>query len=270
MISIRIAGDHFVLFKYGERLSLKENFKAALICKRLQELKPKGIVGVSNSINSVMIDYDPEQVSIEQLTEITEELYSSTSFEEEVLLSRLWYVPVLYGDPWTLSCALEFHGKSDIAFVAEFNNMSTEELVQAHSQSMYWVLYNGFTPGLPSFVSIDPKGRLTAPKYTIPRTHTPVGTVGIGGVLQCIYSLESPGGYQMLGRTPLPIFDIRGESNPVFKRQIAVFSPGDRIIFVPIDLEEYRAIRENLEKYTYRFEEEYWSIHAFEDGGLKK
>jgi allophanate hydrolase subunit 1 len=142
--------------------------------------------------------------------------------------------------------------------------MSVEELVRIHSHTTFWVLFLGFT--IPVFVPIDPTKRITAPKYRAPRTLTPVGTVGIGGITNCIYSVESPGGYQMLGRTPLLVYDLE-HRNPIFEREIVLFKPGDRIVFEPINHEDYLAIERNLSIYHYQIEEEDWTVSCFLNEG---
>jgi allophanate hydrolase subunit 1 len=145
--------------------------------------------------------------------------------------------------------------------------MGVDELISIHSGSVFWILFIGFSPGLPVFVPIDPAKRVTAPKYKVPRTWTPVGTLGIGGVTNAIYSVESPGGYQMLGRTPIPIYDLEAR-NPIFNNRIVLLRPGDRIIFEPITHKEYISIEKNISSYTYQFQEDERSIDMVCDEGI--
>lgn len=265
----RIAGDHFLIVKYGERLSLEVNFKVIILCERLRKMKIRGIIGISSSINSMMVDYDPFKISAADLIHEIHELENREELEAQTLRSRLIRIPVVYGDQWTRACAEDFHAPSNLEFVAECNGMSPEELVKLHQTCIFWVLYIGFTPGLPSFVPINPAKSISAPKYRVPRTLTPKGTLGIGGILQCIYPLSSPGGYQMLGRTPLLIYDLE-QRNRVFQKDIVLFRPGDRIVFDPITQEEYLAIERNIGTYDYQIEEDEWTLSHFphEDGSL--
>ena len=261
----RIAGDHFLVFNYGDSFSLRNSFKIIVLCDRLRKTECKGIRGISSSINSLMIDYDPFEIATDDLIWEVRKLEDQTNHEKEVLSARVIQMPIVYGDQWTRSCAKEFQAPPNLEFVSEYNKMGVDELIQMHTSSTYRVIYIGFTPGLPCFVPIDPSSRITAPKYKIPRTRTPKGTLGIGGILQCIYSLESPGGYQMLGRTPLLIYDLK-RSNPIFEDDIILFRPGDRIVFFSINHAEYHAIERNFSSYTYQIQEEDWTLNPIHKG----
>jgi urea carboxylase len=261
----RIAGDHFLVVNYGSSFSLRNSFNVIVLCDRLRKMECRGIRGISSSINSLMIDYDPFEIATDDLIQEVRKLEDETQQEKEVLASRVIRMPVVYGDQWTRSCAQEFQASPNLDFVAEYNKMSVDELIQMHASSSYRVIYIGFTPGLPSFVPIDPSSRITAPKYKVPRTRTPKGTLGIGGILQCIYPLESPGGYQMLGRTPLLIYDLK-RSNPIFKDDIILFRPGDRIAFFSISHADYQAIERNFSSYAYQIENEDWTLNSIPSG----
>ena len=261
----RIAGDHFLVVNYGSSFSLRNSFNIIVLCDRLRKIECKGIRGISSSINSLMIDYDPFEIATDDLIREVRNLEDQTNHEKEVLSARVIQMPILYGDQWTRSCAKEFQAPPNLEFVSEYNKMGVDELIQMHTSSTYRVIYIGFTPGLPGFVPIDLPSRITAPKYKIPRTRTPKGTLGIGGILQCIYSLESPGGYQMLGRTPLLIYDLK-RSNPIFEDDIILFRPGDRIVFFSINHAEYQAIERNFSSYTYQIQEEDWTLNPIHNG----
>jgi len=243
---IRIAGDHFLVVNFGESFSLRNCFHTIVLCDRLRKMEIRGVRGISSSINSLMIDYDPFVISIDDLSREVRKLEDQTDLEKEVLCSRVIRVPVVYGDRWTRACAEDFKVSPNLDFVADYNKMTVDELIGMHTSSSYRVVYIGFTPGLPCFVPIEAASRITAPKYQAPRTRTPTGTLGMGGILQCLYPMESPGGYQMLGRTPLLIYDLKC-SNPVFEDDIVLFRPGDRIVFFSINHEEYEAIEKTCQ-----------------------
>ena len=108
----------------------------------------------------------------------------------------------------------------------------------------------GFYPGLASLMPLDPRCRLTAPKYNPPRTWTYKGTIGVGGSLCSIYPDETPGGYQMIARTPVPIWDP-AQILPAFKESLALFRPGDRVRFIPATREEYDYVDRKVEAGVY-------------------
>ena len=262
MVTYRIAGDQFLIVKLGEVFNLKTNFSVITLSERLRELNITGIRGVSSSVNAMMIHYDPLIISLDDLKSYVQQLTSINHTDNEILRSRLIRIPVVYGDQWTRDCAAEFNTSPNLDYVASLNGMSVNELIEMHQSCTYWVAYTGFLPGLPSFVSIDPEKRISAPKYDTPRTRTPEGTLAIGGILQCIYPMDSPGGYQMLGRTPLPIYDVN-RGNPVFESDIVVFRPGDRIAFEAITHEEFIAIENDIKNYEYDITVDEWSMSNF-------
>ena len=97
---------------------------------------------------------------------------------------------------------------------------------------------------------LDPRCRLTAPKYNPPRTWTPQGTVGMGGSASAIYPVATPGGYQLFGRTPVPIWDTTKRFD-VFQGDIVLFQPGDRIKFQPVTREVYDEAERKIEDGSY-------------------
>ena len=114
--------------------------------------------------------------------------------------------------------------------------------MRVHSGTEYWVASLGFWPGLPFMMALDPRSRLTAPKYNPPRTWTPQGTIGMGGAATAIYPVATPGGYQIFARIPVPIWDTKRRF-PEFEKSICLFQPGDRVKFVPCSVGEFDASR---------------------------
>jgi inhibitor of KinA len=130
----------------------------------------------------------------------------------------------------------------DLAAAAARLGASIADVVRLHSGVSYLVYFIGFTPGLPYMA--DMPERLHLPRLETPRTRVPAGSVGIGGIQCCIYSVESPGGYWILGRTPLRLYDPDAPE-PILLR------PGDRVTFRPIDRAEFDAIAAAVAQRTY-------------------
>jgi allophanate hydrolase subunit 1 len=101
-------------------------------------------------------------------------------------------------------------------------------------------------------MALDPRCKLTVPKYNPPRTWTPKGTVGMGGASTSIYPDRLPGGYQIFGIIPVPIWDTK-KSFPVFENKICLFKPGDRVKFVPTTYEEFEYVSNKVEDGTYDY-----------------
>jgi inhibitor of KinA len=143
-------------------------------------------------------------------------------------------LPCCYDDP-----ELGF----DLAAAAQRLGLSPDELVRLHAGAEYLVYFIGFTPGLPYMTGMPE--RINIPRLDTPRTKTPPGSVGIGGIQCCIYSVESPGGFWILGRTPVPLYDPSA-TEPTLLR------PGDRIRFRRIERGEFNAIGAAVGARTYR------------------
>ena len=198
----------------------------------VQEKSPVGIVETVPSFSSLLVYYDPTLVSYESLCATLTELCAQA---EHVSLppARVVELPCCYEDP-----ALGI----DLESAAERLRLTADELVRLHAGARYLVYFIGFTPGLPYLGGLPERIRL--PRLETPRTKVPAGSVGIGGIQVCIYSVESPGGYWILGRTPLRLYDP-GAPEPILLR------PGDHIRFRAIDRPEYDDIVAAVEARTY-------------------
>ena len=124
----------------------------------------------------------------------------------------------------------------DLSVVASHNSLSEEEVVQIHSGGDYTVYMLGFAPGFP-FIGGMPE-RIATPRRDSPRLKIPQRTVGIAGKQTGIYPIETPGGWQLIGRTPIELF-LPEDEPPTLLRA------GDKIKFTPISLEEYRTLKED-------------------------
>jgi inhibitor of KinA len=125
----------------------------------------------------------------------------------------------------------------DLGEVAGHAGIDVNELIRLHTERTYKVYMIGFLPGFPYMASVNEKLRM--PRKASPRQHVPAGSVGIAGEQTGIYPLESPGGWQLIGQTPLLLFDV-SEENP------CLLQPGDEVIFNPISLAEFHAIKNQL------------------------
>lgn len=120
----------------------------------------------------------------------------------------------------------------DATRLCEERNISHETFIQLHTEVTYYVYMLGFLPGFPYMGSVDP--RIAAPRLAKPRTLVPAGSVGIAGEQTGIYPLESPGGWNIIGKTPLKLFDA-------LREQPVLLQPGDQISFVPITKKEFES-----------------------------
>ena len=250
-------GDRFVLIEFGDEMNLELNFMGQGLTTTIEENQTKGIVETAPCFASLLVHYDPDVVSFDDLKKEMMSLIESLGPSEAIELdSRLFYFPTMYLDPWTKECINDYCEKItkkqyDAEFIADQNGLSdVNQFVHVHSGTEYWVASLGFWPGLPFMMPLDPRCMLTAPKYNPPRTWTPRGTVGMGGASTAIYPVATPGGYQIFARTPVPIWDTEARF-PVFHDSIVLFRPGDRVKFVPVGQEEYEYVEAKVREGTY-------------------
>ena len=243
--AFRPGGDRYMLIEFGNEMNLELNFMAQGLATAIAEQKTRGVIETAPCFASMLIHYEPDEISYADLSRELERLIAALGPSDDIELeSRIFYFPTVYLDPWTRECVQDYIAKitpkqTDPEFVSELNGLSdVAQFVRVHSGTEYWVASLGFWPGLPFMMALDPRCKLTAPKYNPPRTWTPKGTVGMGGASTAIYPEHLPGGYQIFGRIPVPIWDPEKRFD-VFADSICLFRPGDRVKFVPCTVEEF-------------------------------
>jgi len=252
-------GDRYMLIEFGDEMNLELNFMGQSLAQAVEENSVKGVIETAPCFASTLIHYEPEEIKFADLKSEMRSLIETLGPSEDIELdSRLFYFPAVYLDPWTKEavddyCAKITEKEWDPEFIARLNGLDgVEQFVRVHSGTEYWVASLGFWPGLPFMMALDPRCMLTAPKYNPPRTWTPEGTVGMGGASTCIYPVATPGGYQIFGRTPVPIWDTQ-QRFPQFEESICLFKPGDRVKFVPCGLDEYEQVAAQVADGSYQY-----------------
>jgi len=253
------AGDKYMLIEFGNVMNLELNFTAQNLAKAIKDNKVKGVYETSPCFASMLVHYEPEEIKFNDLKKELKILVDSLGPSDDIEInSRIFSFPTVYLDKWTKECIEDYSNKiakkkPDPELITELNNLeNTEQFVRVHSGTEYWVSAIGFWPGLPFMMALDPRCKLTVPKYNPPRTWTPKGTVGMGGASTSIYPDKLPGGYQIFGIIPVPIWDTK-KSFPVFENNICLFQPGDRVKFVPTTYEEFDHVSKKVEDGTYDY-----------------
>jgi 3-methylcrotonyl-CoA carboxylase alpha subunit len=253
------AGDKYMLIEFGNVMNLELNFTAQNLAKAIKDNKVEGVYETSPCFASMLVHYEPEEIKFNDLKNELKSLVDSLGPSDDIEInSRIFSFPTVYLDKWTKECVEDYSSKiakkkPDPELITELNNLeSTEQFVRVHSGTEYWVSAIGFWPGLPFMMALDPRCKLTVPKYNPPRTWTPKGTVGMGGASTSIYPDRLPGGYQIFGIIPVPIWDTK-KSFPVFENNICLFQPGDRVKFIPTTYEEFDHVSRKVEDGTYDY-----------------
>jgi inhibitor of KinA len=219
-------GDRAVTITLGNTIDLATHRRVRSACAALEAHPPAGMTDQVPAFASVTVHYDPALVAGDTRTSAYDRLVAqldellSRARDEKLPAPRLVEIPVCYGG--TLG--------PDLDDVAKRHELTPAQVVEMHAAAEYLVYMVGFMPGF-AYMGGLPE-RLATPRRSTPRTAVPAGTVGIGGSQTGVYPLESPGGWNLIGRTPTKIFDIRREP-------ATLLATGDHARFVPISLEEF-------------------------------
>ncbi len=205
-------GDSSVLIHLGDEIDLAINRRVHALDARLQQHLLQGIIETVPAYATLLVHYDPLALTFSQARDWIQE---QMAHAEEIVTREPQHidVPVRYGG--------EFG--PDLAFVASYHHSTPAEIVRLHTGQDYTVFMMGFTPGFPYMGKLAEA--LATPRLDAPRTRVPAGSVGIAGAQTGIYPIESPGGWQIMGRTPLALFDLAAQ-------EPFLFAPGDSVRFV--------------------------------------
>jgi urea carboxylase len=254
------ADEHLVV-QLAEAMSLEANFRAMAMAGDLESKQVHGLVDICPSNASLLVRFDPDVIPPAKVEEIVRAAEARLeSGKKHQLETRIFELPVWYGDPYTTETGARFRDRhqrpegDDLEFAAIENDLpSKQAFIDAHAGSPWITSMVGFVAGLPFLFQMVPMERqLEVPKYIRPRTDTPKQTIGHGGCFTAIYSVRGAGGYQMFGITPVPIFDPAQKLED-FKEFMIFFRPGDIVKFRSIEEDEYRSILAQVEDGTYRY-----------------
>jgi len=234
-VSVRVlpAGDRALVVEFDDEISVEVNGRVRALEHLLAQRRIPGVTETVPSFRSLLVYYDPRALGHERLRASIAELLPQAS-ASALPAPREVELPCCYSDP-----ELGF----ELEAAAARLGVSSRELVRRHSEADYLVYFLGFAPGQPYMTEVPQQ--LAIPRLETPRTRTPAGSIGIGGTQCCIYSVESPGGFWVLGRTPVKVYDPAA-SEPVLLR------PGDRVRFRSIGRDEYDRIVAAVDAGTYR------------------
>jgi KipI family sensor histidine kinase inhibitor len=215
----RIAGDRGILVEYGEIIDPAVNQKVRSMAIVVENDLPDGVIEIIPTYRSILVFYDPAVTTPAVLQETLIDMEKRLP-GIDIPPPKVIEIPVCYGGAYG----------PDIETVAESHGLTIEAAIRIHSEPEYLIYMVGFTPGFP-FLGGLPE-ILHTPRLETPRTVVPQGSVGIANNQTGIYPIASPGGWQLIGRTPLRLFAPERE-NPI------LYQAGDRIRFRRISSEEY-------------------------------
>jgi KipI family sensor histidine kinase inhibitor len=217
------ASDSSLLVVFGDVMSLDNHERVMSLFRALQRLNDPRIRNLHPAYASILIDFDPLRLSHEEAASLIENLVGEQSLQYD-RAANIVTIPVCYD--------VEF--APDLQEVANHAKIPNHEVIQLHSSATYRVHFLGFTPGFAYLGGLP--DALHVPRLATPRKHVPAGSVAIAGSQAGIYPVDSPGGWRLIGRTPVRIFDPDATQPTRLK-------PGDLVEFREIDRVTFDATR---------------------------
>lgn len=227
------AGDCSFVIEFGAEISPEINRNIKKLMLDLEEQNIDGLMEIIPTYCSMLINYNPCKITYKELEKKIKKLLKNITKSEEEDEVKLIEIPTLYSDEYG----------PDLSYVAEYNGLTKEEVIKIHTSTDYLVYMLGFMPGFTYLGGMSE--RIATPRLESPRLQILPGSVGIAGKQTGIYPSLSPGGWRIIGRTPLKLYNVKSE-NPVF------ISSGDYVRYIAIDEEEYEKIQAEVEEGVYK------------------
>jgi len=225
------AGDRALVVEFGDRI---DRALSAEVLRLDASLRSSGLAGVVETVptfRSLMVHYDPLVTTGTALEQAIASLLSREPGTRNT--GTLWRVPVCYDGEFA----------PDLAEVGRLTGLSPGEVVALHSATRYHVYMLGFLPGFPYMGDLP--ARLALPRRADPRVRVPTGSIAIATTLTAIYPYESPGGWHLIGATPIRLFDPEGAPP-------ALFAPGDAVQCEPVDPGAFASIKQAVDGGSYQ------------------
>ena len=225
------AGDKAIVLEFGNEISKEVNLLVRKMHFIIQKENIEEIEEIVPTYRSLIIYYNPLMVKYFDFVRKLKELENSIT---EIILStaHIIEIPTLYGGEYG----------PDLEFVTHHNKLSVEEVIKIHTEKEYFIYMLGFLPGFVYLGGISDK--IATPRLEKPRLKVLEGSVGIAGKQTGIYPLESPGGWQIIGRTPVKLYNPQKE--PPF-----LLKSGDYVKFYPINQEQFKEIKKKIDVENY-------------------
>ncbi|WP_136481279.1 5-oxoprolinase subunit PxpB [Cognatitamlana onchidii] len=239
LLTFKSFGENAVLIEWPKEIDetiLKDvlHFKSKIEASLGTDVKE-----VRSAYQSLLVVYD-RAINHTKCIPRLKQIYGENFGSKLTMCSKLWRIPVCYEDCFGI----------DLERIAKLNNLSKEAIIHLHAKPVYTVFFLGFLPGFLYLGGLDAK--LHTPRNAQPRLHVEKGAVAIGGKQTGVYPNKSPGGWNIIGNTPITFFSPKSKA-PCFA------SAGDRIQFYPVLFEEYSKIKELVETDAFSLENEVWN-----------
>jgi KipI family sensor histidine kinase inhibitor len=218
---ILACGDTALTIEFGEAIDRHVSALVLALAYRMDRQAIAGVVELVPTFRSLMVHYDPMLLPQAELIRRLVPLLAGLEVAQEA--GRRWRIPACYHESLA----------PDLNEVANRTELTPSNVVELHSATTFHVYMVGFLPGYPYMGDLPPE--LILPRREDPRTAVPPGSVAIATTQTAVYTLESPGGWHLIGRTPAPLWDAR-QARP------AMLAAGDKVVFEPVSVIDYESM----------------------------
>ncbi len=227
-------GSIALLIEWPQEINTSILKNITLFREEIHAKLPEKVLETVPAYCSLTVFFDTKKIKYSSMVKRVKELYKTLK-EKKKIHSNLWKIPVCYDTEFGI----------DLEKLCKTNKLSQEKFIELHSKPIYDVYFIGFLPGFLYLGGLP--DNLQYPRKSKPRTKIEKGAVGIAGDQTGIYPRESPGGWNIIGNSPINFFDVEKDP-PCFAKS------GDKVQFIPIDRKEYDKVIQQVEKGTYKIE----------------
>jgi inhibitor of KinA len=214
------AGDTALVVEFGERVDRQLSTAVLSLARVLEAEHIEGVVETVPTFRSLMVHYEPLAIAAGSLVARLEALLQNLKTAE--LVGRVWHLPVCYAPRFAM----------DLDDIASRTALSTQQVIERHSGPLYHVYMLGFLPGQAYMGEV--LSELALDRRQTPRNRIPAGSVAIAGTMSCVFPLETPCGWHVVGRCPVALWD--------HARATALLAPADKVAFVPVSVREFESL----------------------------
>jgi len=236
-LEIQSLGDSAVIIQFGQEINLETHQKVKILSHYLEAYPFPGMIEYIPAFTSVTVFYDPWEVyklhlDVKKFQSLQEKIlpYAIVHTLMQEIIKKLSYKENYHSKTVQIPVCYEQEFGPDLDYVAEYNGLTPNEVIEIHSSKEYLVYMIGFAPGFPYLGGMPEQ--IATPRKSSPRLVIPAGSIGIAGTQTGAYPIETPGGWQLIGRTPISLF--RPAENPP-----TLLQAGDLVKFIPITHDEY-------------------------------
>ena len=248
----RPLGDMMLGVEFGDEANVALNFRVLELERLAREARVPGVIETIPSLRELVLVLDRDSTTHAKAEAALSELIDQVE-DVSTLRSRKFVLPCWYDDPWSAELAARYEVDNNLDIIAAANDLTKQEVIDQHTSTEFWVVCVGFTPGCYFSIPLDMSKLLQAPKWRTPRDYTPARCLALAGFSTGAYPVASPGGYQLVGRLAVNIYEAQPR-NSIFPEDGVLLRAGDRLQYRHVGPLEYDRIWSEVEAGHYEYD----------------